>query len=486
MPTIFFADLVRETSAGTGSGALVLGGAVAGHRRFADVVPEGANFHYSIAGVRHAGEWEVGTGSIDGEGRLSRDVVAASSNGGTHVGFSAGVKTVALTVGAAWYAGQEAADAELAEQAAGLLAAEAEIAAQAAAIAAAQAGIASQAAGLTAVAATVAAHGTAIGGNAAAIGAAQSAIAAHDTAIAGKQPISTGHGAATSVEASDSFTVRRASGWVNVPASALVHQRSGGGFVCAGPLGVGEEAPGQRLVVKASSAADGSAPVVVEIADTQAGTAGWTANAAFAALNFRSADGSVSGAGVRAQIAATMPATHGGQTDLKFSVSNAALLDKSAVLDTAGRFRPGADNVQTLGMSGFRWSTVYAATGTINTSDAREKSWQGPAHAAELRAARRILAELGFFQWHDAIAAKGADGARRHFGVRAQTVWAIMADEGLVDPIDGDGRPGHTPYAFLCFDRWEDAAGASHDRFGVRGDQLALFLVAGLAAELAA
>ena len=96
------------------------------------------------------------------------------------------------------------------------------------------------------------------------------------------------------------------------------------------------------------------------------------------------------------------------------------------------------------------------------------------------------MGELGFFQWHDAIAAKGVGAARRHFGVRAQAVWAIMADEGLVDPIDGDGRPGHTPYAFLCFDRWEDTAGVSHGRFGVRGDQLALFLIAGLAAELAA
>ncbi|MBL8650632.1 MAG: hypothetical protein JNL35_09550 [Sphingopyxis sp.] len=455
MPTLFFADLVRETSGATGTGPFALSGAVAGHRRFADVVPGGASFYYSIAGVRHAGEWEVGTGSLDGEGRLVRGAVAASSNGGAPVGFSSGVKTVALTVGAGWLTATDVA------------------------LAAANAGIAANGAGLSVAGVTIAAQGVAIG-------AAQAAIAAHDGAIAGKQPISTGHGAATSVDATDSVTLRRGSGWVNAPATALVHQRSGGGFVCAGNLGIGDETPGQRLVVKASSAVDGSAPVVVEIADTQAGTAGWTANAAFAAINFRSSDGSVSGAGVRAQIAATMPATHGGQTDLKFSVSNAALLDRSAVLDTAGRFRPGADNLQTLGMSGFRWSTVYAATGTINTSDAREKQWRGAASAAELRAARRILGELGFFQWHDAIAAKGADGARRHFGVRAQAVWDIMADEGLVDPIDGAGQPGNTPYAFLCFDRWVDADGVWHDRFGVRGDQLALFLIAGLASEVAA
>ena len=455
MPTIFFADLVRETSTGTGSGALMLGGAVAGHRRFADVVPGGASFHYSIAGVRHAGEWEVGTGGLDAEGRLRRDVVAASSNGGAPVVFSAGIKTVALTVGAGWLTATDGA------------------------LAAATAGVATNGAALTATGVTIAAQG-------AAIGAAQAAIAAHDSALAGKQPISTGHAAATFVEAADSVTVRRGSGWVNVPATTLVHQRSGGGFVCAGNLGVGDDAPGQRLVVKGSSAVDGSAPVVAEIADTQAGAAGWTANAVFAALNFRSADGSVTGAGVRAQIAATMPVAHGGQTDLKLSASGVTLLDRAVVLESSGRFRPGTDNSQQLGGASQRWSTVYAATGTINTSDARDKHWQGAASAAEIRAARRIWGELGFFQWTDAIAAKGADAARRHFGVRAQAVWDIMADEGLVDPVGDDGRPGRTPYAFLCFDGWEDDAGVWHDRFGVRGDQLALFLIAGLASEFAA
>jgi hypothetical protein len=36
-------------------------------------------------------------------------------------------------------------------------------------------------------------------------------------------------------------------------------------------------------------------------------------------------------------------------------------------------FRPTTDNTKTLGGSGYRWSTVYAANGVINTSDAREK-----------------------------------------------------------------------------------------------------------------
>lgn len=117
--------------------------------------------------------------------------------------------------------------------------------------------------------------------------------------------------------------------------------------------------------------------------------------------------------------------------------------------------RPETDNARTLGTAGFRWTTVFATTGTINTSDERQKTWRGPLTEAELRAARRIVAELGFFQWNDAIAEKGADGARYHFGVRAQAVWRIMADEGLVDPIGKNGAPGAARYAFLCFDAWE-------------------------------
>jgi hypothetical protein len=121
-----------------------------------------------------------------------------------------------------------------------------------------------------------------------------------------------------------------------------------------------------------------------------------------------------------------------------------------------GVVRPGTDNNIDLGKSSHRWAVVYAGTGTINTSDEREKTWRGAPSEDELRAAKRIVGELGFYQWNDAVAEKGPDGARLHFGVRAQKVWAIMADEGLVDPLDKKGLPGKTPYAFLCFDAWDE------------------------------
>ena len=63
-----------------------------------------------------------------------------------------------------------------------------------------------------------------------------------------------------------------------------------------------------------------------------------------------------------------------------------------------------------------------------------------------MRAAQRIIGELGSYQWLHAIADKGEDGARIHFGVRAQKAAAIFTDEGL-DP----GR-----YAWFCYDEWDE------------------------------
>lgn len=107
MADLFFADLVRETSTGTGTGALPLGGAMPGHRRFADTVPAGTRFHYAVAGVSYPAQWETGEGELSPGGALLRTPLASSAGGAT-VDFSAGVKTVTLTVGAAWFADHQA------------------------------------------------------------------------------------------------------------------------------------------------------------------------------------------------------------------------------------------------------------------------------------------------------------------------------------------------------------------------------------------
>lgn len=112
----------------------------------------------------------------------------------------------------------------------------------------------------------------------------------------------------------------------------------------------------------------------------------------------------------------------------------------------AGTVQPGSDNGQSFGAASVRWSVIYAATGTINTSDAREKivldgeditqssGWRTtPPTEAELRVARRLAEALGWFKFKGAVAAKGLDGARRHFGLTVQ--FALHACEAEdVDP----------------------------------------------------
>jgi hypothetical protein len=61
--------------------------------------------------------------------------------------------------------------------------------------------------------------------------------------------------------------------------------------------------------------------------------------------------------------------------DLIFSRSTDDLATATEMLRLgAGIFRPGTDNSMQLGGSSIRWSTVFAANGTINTSDARDKT----------------------------------------------------------------------------------------------------------------
>ena len=56
-------------------------------------------------------------------------------------------------------------------------------------------------------------------------------------------------------------------------------------------------------------------------------------------------------------------------TTLLFSTSG---LERMRI-SSAGNTQPGADNAYSLGVSGTRWSAVWAANGTIQTSDEREK-----------------------------------------------------------------------------------------------------------------
>lgn len=574
MPTLFFADLVREMAHEGGTGPLMPTGAVPGHRPFAGTVPPATAFHYTIAGIAHPGEWEAGTGRLGSDGRLLRDTVAASSAGGVAVDFAPGLKTIALTVGAGWFAASDT---------------------QAAVLSGEVAGFGSELASLTG-------------------------------ALAAKQPLSILHVSVDAGQATDAVTVRRGADWVNIPLAALAFRDAGGHYELRGPL---VAAAGQAVVVRRLSdgdvldvGKDGGARlrvfanadtvglfnvdgagagrdglritdggVAFDIAtsesarltsyglgigveswdpaiglmvskggDTRVGltdgvtawslAAGWAGAGSLSLLQegtgsrFTVKNNGNVGIGTTdpvcflhvkssAEIAIfeTLTARGGGQcyatfrdpTGAKGQFGYSSIDDGFEIFNglnspirfatngsyrwqigASGNFEPSFDNAYQIGYGAARPSVIFSATGTINTSDEREKRWRGEADEVELRAAARIAAELGFYQWNEAVAEKGEGGARLHFGAPAQAVWAIMADEGLIDPPTEGAAPS-CRYAFLCYDHWDaiepmaevrDDEGhvlvaaqpgrAAGDRFGIRPDQLALFLIAAQEARLAA
>lgn len=144
---------------------------------------------------------------------------------------------------------------------------------------------------------------------------------------------------------------------------------------------------------------------------------------------------------------------------------------------------PGADNVSTLGAGSRRWSVVYAGTGTINTSDEREKQQIRTLSEQEKAVAIKLKGLIRAFKFNDAVAKKGPE-ARTHFGVIAQEVERAFTEEGL--------SAGN--YALLCYDEWEAVPAVINqetgetisegipagNRYGVRYEELIAFIISAI------
>jgi hypothetical protein len=128
----------------------------------------------------------------------------------------------------------------------------------------------------------------------------------------------------------------------------------------------------------------------------------------------------------------------------------------------AGAFRPFADGSTNLGGPSNKWNNVYAANGTIITSDGEEKQDIAALSDAEKRVAIALKGLIKKFRFKNAVQQKG-DAARIHVGVIAQDVKTTFESEGL-DP--------HR-YGMFC----EDTLTDGKIRLGVRYDELLAFII---------
>jgi hypothetical protein len=117
----------------------------------------------------------------------------------------------------------------------------------------------------------------------------------------------------------------------------------------SGNVGIGTASPGQKLAVSDSG---GVTRVLVEN----------TGNAA-------------AGAGLQMLVSSSGTTVGNGtiRTDNADNMQFFNIGGERMRITSVGNTQPGADNAYSLGVSGTRWSAVWAANGTIQTSDEREK-----------------------------------------------------------------------------------------------------------------
>lgn len=133
------------------------------------------------------------------------------------------------------------------------------------------------------------------------------------------------------------------------------------------------------------------------------------------------------------------------------SWTTALTLDSaSATARFGGSVLPALDNALTLGDAGARWSAIWSATGTIQTSDARQKTDIAP---TDLGLDFILALKPVRFRYQG----DGGDGgrARTHYGLLAQDVQHVLAGRDfaghvLADPADPHSEQGLRYDAFIA------------------------------------
>ena len=136
------------------------------------------------------------------------------------------------------------------------------------------------------------------------------------------------------------------------------------------------------------------------------------------------------------------------QWRIKISPDGASWTDALTIDATGTRvatgLRPATDNTISLGAAGARWSSIWSATGTIQTSDAREKTDIAPSDLG-----------LDFILALRPVQYRYRDGRRTHHGLLAQDVATALAGRNfaghvLAEPSDPDSAQGLRYDAFIA------------------------------------
>jgi hypothetical protein len=126
------------------------------------------------------------------------------------------------------------------------------------------------------------------------------------------------------------------------------------------------------------------------------------------------------------------------------------------VVDNAGLVRPGADNAQSFGSASFRWSAIYSANGTIQTSDERDKEIVG-----DLSFAGRMIDAV------DPIMFKWIVGGNRL--VKSETETTVDDEGNEVPAIVLEPVPGSRLHAGFSAQHLHEAMRAVGQDFGAWG-----------------
>ena len=135
---------------------------------------------------------------------------------------------------------------------------------------------------------------------------------------------------------------------------------------------------------------------------------------------------------------------------IKVSSNGSAWTDAVTIAPASGTvslglsLRPAADNTVSLGAAGARWSSIWSATGTIQTSDQRHKRDVAPANLG-----------LDFIRALAPVRYRSDGGEAVHYGFVAQQVLAVLAGKSFAghvfaDPDDPDSDQGLRYDSFIA------------------------------------